>query len=211
MSTVTTAPVATSTQYLMPLNTAKSIASLIGFAASPRDYTPALQVVKVMFTSEGITARATDRYAVIEGFYANYPDTEGTIYLDAVACKFISAYKVAKGHNPMITFDVVDNELTVNVGTASTVIRMFSGNWPAVETLFDGFTPATEATPVAFKVDHLAKLGKLLDTSASKIEAWRFELGTPSTGYEGKHRPAPIRATNGTFRALIQPMLGLPE
>lgn len=188
------------TQYLMPLSTARSIASLIVFASKDK-ITPALQVVRVVF-GDKIVATATDRYVVGQGFYDG-TGTEGTIYLDAVAAKFITSYKVARFHDPMIAFDVLEGNLTIKTGDASASIRMFNGNYPAVETLFESHRAAELAEVHHFRIELLAKLNKVVDTDGSKIESWNFEFGTRTR----PDRPVPVIATASKFRALIQPNL----
>ena len=194
------------TQYLMPISTAKSIASFIAFAESARGgYTPALQVIKVAFDSGKITATATDRYAVIQGTYNSNDGDDGVIYFDASIAKFITSYKVAKNYDPMVAFDVFDGNLTVKTGDASTTVRMFNGNHPAVETLFDSHKPAQVAEVHSFRIELIAKLGKVIGTDGNKVEQWNFEHGER----QNPNRPSPLIATNGNFKALIQPMLKL--
>lgn len=193
------------TQYVLPLATAKSIASLINFASKDK-VTPALQVIRVVLDGDRMTATATDRYVVIKAEYAECPDNfnTGTIYLDAAAAKFIAGIKVAKGHNPLITFDTGDDGLTIKANGASITIRQFSGNYPAVETLFDAHKPAEVAEVHHFRIELLAKLGKVIDVDGSKIESWNFEYGTRVK----PERPVPVIATASLFKALIQPNLG---
>ena len=193
------------TQYVVPLATAKSIASLIGFAES-KGYTPALQVIRVVFDGDRMTATATDRYVVIQAHYAECPDNfnTGTVYLDAAAAKFITGIKVAKGHNPLITFDTGDDGLTIKANGASITIRQYSGNYPAVETLFEAHKAAEVAEVHHFRIELLAKLGKVVDVDGSKVESWNFEFGTRTQ----PARPAPVIATASLFKALIQPNLG---
>jgi DNA polymerase III sliding clamp (beta) subunit (PCNA family) len=188
------------TQHLIPLSTAKSIASLVVFTSKDK-ITPALTVVKVVF-GEKITATATDRYAVGQGTYDGV-GTEGTIYLDAAACKFIASYKVARFQDPMIAFDVLDNILKIKTSDTSTSGLMFEGNYPAVETLFEAHKPAEAAEVHRFNIDLLAKLGKVVGTDGSKVENWEFEFGTRTN----PNRPAPVVATASNFTALIQPTL----
>jgi DNA polymerase III sliding clamp (beta) subunit (PCNA family) len=204
--TTITAPIETKgiTQHLMPISTAKSIASFIAFAESARGgYTPALQVIRVAFDSGKITATATDRYAVIQGTYDGYDGKDGVIYLDASVAKFITSYKVAKHYDPMVAFDVFEGNLTVKTGDASTTIRMMTGNYPAVETLFDSHKPAVTAEVHSFKIELLAKLGKVVGTDGNKIEQWNFEHGER----QNPNRPSPMIATKDNFKALIQPNL----
>jgi DNA polymerase III sliding clamp (beta) subunit (PCNA family) len=195
------------TQHLVSMDTAKSIASFIAFAESARSgYTPALQVIRVAFDSGKITATATDRYAVIQGTYDGYDGKDGVIYLDASVAKFITSYKVPKyTYDPMVAFDVLDNILKVKTADTSISSSMMTGNYPAVETLFDSHKPAVTAEVHSFKIELLAKLGKVVGTDGNKIEQWNFEHGER----QNPNRPTPLIATNGNFRALIQPMLKL--
>jgi DNA polymerase III sliding clamp (beta) subunit (PCNA family) len=197
------------TQHLVSMDTAKSIASFIAFAESARGgYTPALQVIKVVLGDGKITATATDRYAVIQGTYDGYDGKDGVIYLDASVAKFITSYKVPKyTYDPMVAFDVFEGNLTVKTADTSTTIKMLNGNYPAVEILFDSHKPAVTAEVHSFKIELLAKLGKVVGTDGNKIEQWNFEHGER----QNPNRPSPLIATNGNFRALIQPMLGLPK
>jgi DNA polymerase III sliding clamp (beta) subunit (PCNA family) len=190
------------TQHLLPLSTAKSIASLIVFASKEK-VTPALTVVKVVFDQGKITATATDRYAVGQGTYDYDHGDSGTIYLDAAAAKFISSYKVARFQDPMVAFDVLDNILKIKTNDTSTSGLMFEGNYQAVETLFEAHKPAEAAEVHHFRVELLAKLNKVVDLDGSKIENWAFEFGTRTQ----PNRPVPVIATASTFRALIQPNL----
>jgi DNA polymerase III sliding clamp (beta) subunit (PCNA family) len=202
MSTLTETGIAT--QYVVPLATAKSIASLINFASNEK-ITPALTVIRVVFDGDRMTATATDRYVVIQAQYAECPDNfnTGTVYLDAAAAKFIASQKVAKGYNPLITFDVDDDGLTIKANGASITIRQFSGNYPAVESLFESHKPAELAEVHHFRIELLAKLGKVVDVDGSKVESWNFEFGTRTK----PERPVPVIATASLFKALIQPNL----
>jgi DNA polymerase III sliding clamp (beta) subunit (PCNA family) len=189
-------------QHVIPLSTAKSIASLAVFASRDK-VTPALQVVRVVFDQGKITATATDRYVVGQGTYDYAHGASGTIYLDATAVKFITSYKAAKYHDPMIAFDVLDNILKIKTSDTSTSGLMFEGNYPAVETLFESHKPAEAAEVHHFRIELLAKLGKVVDVDGSKVESWNFEYGTRTK----PERPVPVIATASTFRALIQPNL----
>jgi DNA polymerase III sliding clamp (beta) subunit (PCNA family) len=209
MNTVLT-ETSTKTQYLMPLNTAKSVASLAVFAGKDK-FTPALTLVKVVFNGYGIAATATDRYGVVFANLANDETNTGTIYLDAAACKFITGTKVAKGYNAPIMFELDGENLTITVLGASITIKQYTGTYPDTASLLTNFKYAETATPVSLKIDLLAKLGKIANVDGAKIEAWNFWLGEPSVGYNGKNRPAPVIAKKGSFTALIQPMLGLQD
>ncbi len=208
MSTVIESTVATST-YVMPLNTARSIASMAAFTSREK-FTPALNLIKVAFTGTGYChAWATDRYTAIKGIYDYGIEGEGIVYLDASAVKFITGIKPAKGYNPMITIETLEDNLIIKTGDASITIKQFNGNWPNIDELFDKFKPAELASQVAFKIENLARLGKIVDATNNKIDAWNLELGDPGQGFNGAVRPAPVLATNKYFKALIQPMLGL--
>ena len=192
---------ATALSVQIPLNTAKSIASLSNFASKDK-VTPALTLVKVVFGKLSLQALATDRYVVIKADYASYDgyDAYGTIYLDAQAIKFITGLKGSR----FVEFDFDGDTLTVSDGSASVSSRMFSGNWPAVETLYDKHKPATVASAQTFTIELVAKLTKVISaTDGKKVERWEFEQGDDGI----PNRPAPLMARADGFEALIQPNL----
>jgi DNA polymerase III sliding clamp (beta) subunit (PCNA family) len=194
-----TAPAPTALSVQVSLNTAKSIASLSNFASKDK-VTPALTVVKVMFTEGAIQALATDRYVAIRGSYLYQYDAYGTIYLDAPAVKFITGLKNA----PFVQFDFDGETLTVSDGSASVSSRMFNGNYPAVETILDKHQPATVASAQVFTIELVTKLAKVIDPSdGKKVERWELEQGLTDV----PARPAPLMARATGFTAIIQPNL----
>ena len=198
MDTITApAPVALSIQ--VPLNTAKSIASLSNFASKDK-VTPALTVVKMVFTEGALQALATDRYVAIRGSYLYQYDAYGTIYLDAPAVKFITGLKNAR----YVQFDFDGETLTVSDGSASVSSKMFSGNYPAIETMLDKHQPATIASAQTFTIELVTKLAKVIDPSnGKKVERWELEQGLTDV----PARPAPLMARATGFTAIIQPNL----
>ena len=198
MDTVTApAPVALSVQ--IPLNTAKSIASLSNFASKDK-ITPALTVVKMVFADGSLQALATDRYVAIRAKYEYEYDAYGTIYLDAQAVKFITGLKNAR----YVQFDFDGETLTVSDGSASVSSKMFSGNYPAIETMLDKHQPATIASAQTFTIELVTKLAKVIDPSnGKKVERWELEQGLTDV----PARPAPLMARATGFTAIIQPNL----
>ena len=114
---------ATALSVQIPLNTAKSIASLSNFASKDK-VTPALTVVKLVFADGSLQALATDRYVAVRAKYEYEYDAYGVIYLDAPAVKFITGLKSA----PFVQFDLDEDTLTVSDGSASVSSGMFNGN-----------------------------------------------------------------------------------
>jgi DNA polymerase III sliding clamp (beta) subunit (PCNA family) len=194
-----TAPAPTALSVQIPLNTAKSIASLSNFASKDK-VTPALTVVKMVFTEGALQALATDRYVAIRGSYLYQYDAYGTIYLDAPAVKFITGLKNAR----YVQFDFDGETLTVSDGSASVSSKMFSGNYPAIETILDKHQPATIASAQTFTIELVTKLAKVIDPSnGKKVERWELEQGLTDV----PARPAPLMARATGFTAIIQPNL----
>jgi hypothetical protein len=202
MSTATLERTATELSVQVSLNTAKSIASLANFTSRDK-ITPALTVVKVMFAENFIAAIATDRYVGIKGVYGYEYDAYGTIYLDAAAVKFINGLK----NSPYVQFDLSDGALTIGDGGTSVSGLMFSGNYPAIESIIDKHRAAELATPQRFTIELIAKLGKVIDpVTGRKIEVWELEQGHT----DNPNRPAPLKAVPAGFdglEAIIQPNL----
>lgn len=192
---------ATALSVQIPLNTAKSIASLSNFASKDK-VTPALTVVKVVFGKQSLQAIATDRYVAVRANYESYDgyDAEGTIYLDAQAVKFITGLK----GSPFVEFDYDGEHLTVGDGSTSVKSWMFTGNFPAVETFIDKHQPATVASAQTFTIELVAKLTKVISaTDGKKVERWEFEQGLTDV----PARPAPLMARATGFEVIIQPNL----
>lgn len=194
----------TAISVVLPLNQAKQLASLIAFAAAGQDakLTPALSVVKVVFSKSGITGIATDRYVAAKLVLDTPCDSEGIVYLDAAAAKFISARKTGLIG---ITYSGLDESLTITDYEASITGKNYSGNFPAVETLIDGAKPGS-FTEASFRIDLLAKLGKLIGSDGKKVERFLFQASEQSN----PNRPSPVIASAEGYTAIIQPNL-LPK
>ena len=198
MDTVTApAPVALSIQ--VSLKIAKSIASLSNFASKDK-ITPALTVVKIEFSEGMIKALATDRYVAVRAKYDYDYDAYGVIYLDAQAVKFITGLK----NSPFVQFELSDGVLSIGDGSASVSSAIFKGNYPDIESIMDKHQPATVASIQRFRIELLAKLGKVISKiDGKKVENWVLEQGLS----ERPDRPAPMKATAENFDAIIQPNL----
>jgi len=204
LSTVLTA--STATLATLPLKTAKQIASLVVFT-DKRSPVPALQLIKLTFDRDNITAVATDRYcaAVAQwGYDATDGEGTGSIYLDATAAKFITGLIAKPG--AVVEFDTAASTIAYQQYSdyqAKHYCERFTGQFPAVETLFDGLTIGGPSK-LALNVSFLAKLGKLIGDDGKKLDqAWEFT-------YHGElrpNRPAPVIATNSAYKVIIQPNL----
>ena len=197
----------TKTQFttLIPVNYAKTIASF-GVFTSPKDMTPALQQVKVVFDATRITVLATDRYVAAKASYAYDGDgTEGTIYLSPVAIKYIAGIKAHQHfmhNNVKITVD--DGNLTLSYLGATYTERMFAGNYPEIERMIDEHKSGP-INKVSLKIELLTKLSKVVNTSGDKAGIWEF-----TTGEAIGSRPGPLLATQAGVAVLIQPNLIKP-
>lgn len=204
MSTVLTeAPSVVAT---LPLKTAKQIASLIVFT-DKRSHVPALQLIKLTFDRDNITAVATDRYcaAVAKwGYDATDGESAGTIYLDAIAAKFITGLVAKPG--AVVEFDTDASSIAYQQYSdyqAKHYCERFTGQFPAVETLFDSLV-AGGVERLALNVSFLAKLGKLIGDDGKKLDqAWEFTYHAA----QNPNRPSPVIATNSAYKVLIQPNL----
>lgn len=202
---------------------AVAIASLIAAADTQKGITPVLEQIRLSVDGSGrITATATNRF-MIATYTATALDVSCTcaecatgeprptmeLGITAKAAKFITA-NVKRG-NKWNTPDAVEliadtdtRELSVRHGAAVYGDTWPAGKFPAVESLLTDWTPAAEAQPVKLNQAWLVTLGKLLD-GFTKVEFWLYELGADKLGRAD--RPGPLRATAGSFTALIQPNL----
>ena len=194
MSTITSEPsTTTELSTTLPVSMAKAIASF-GIFTDAKSFTPSLQQVKVVFDTDSITVLATDRYVAAKATYAYDGDgTTGTIYLDPAAVKFIAGLKIKIG---IIAFDLMDGKLKITDFTNTYTGSMFTGEYPAIETMIDNHT-AGSITQVTLKIDLLAKLGKVVNPSGDKADVWQFTAGVDE--YK------PLMANQGAAKVLIQP------
>ena len=194
MTTVTTEPSTTTELSIsLPVSMAKAIASF-GIFTGPKDVAPSLQQVKVVFDTDSITVVATDRYVAAKATYAYDGDgTTGTIYLDPAAVKFIAGLKIKIG---IIAFDLMDGKLKITDFTNTYVGSMFTGQYPAVESMIDNYA-AGSITQATLKIDLLAKLGKVVNPSGDKADVWQFTAGVDE--YK------PLMASQGAAKVIIQP------
>jgi hypothetical protein len=204
MSTVLTE--SSTTLATLPLKTAKQIASLVIFT-DKRSHVPALQLIKLTFDRNNITAVATDRYcaAVAKwGYDATDGEGTGSIYLDAAAAKFITGLTPKPG--AVVEFDTEASTIACQQYSdyqAKHYCERFTGQFPAVETLFDSLV-AGGVERLALNVSFLAKLGKLIGDDGKKLDqAWEFAYHAA----QNPNRPSPIVATNSAYKVLIQPNL----
>jgi hypothetical protein len=193
MSTATLESTTTELSISLPVSMAKAIASF-GIFTGPKDVAPSLQQVKVVFDTDSITVVATDRYVAAKATYAYDGDgTTGTIYLDPAAVKFIAGLKIKIG---IIAFDLMDGKLKITDFTNTYNGSMFTGQYPAVESMIDNYA-AGSITQATLKIDLLAKLGKVVNPSGDKADVWQFTAGVDE--YK------PLMASQGAAKVIIQP------
>ena len=204
---MSTATLESTTTATLPLKHAKQIASMVVFTDSKKGHVPALQLIKLSFDRNNITAVATDRYcaAVAQwGYDATDGEGIGTIYLDQAAAKFITGLVAKPG--AVVEFDTSAGTIAYQQYSdyqAKHFCERFSGQFPAVETLFDGLTVGGPSKLV-LNVSFLAKLGKLVGDDGKKLDqAWEFTYHADLR----PNRPSPVIATNSAYKVIIQPNL----
>ena len=184
----------------------KQIASVGVFAGRERDtYTPALSVISVQIALGTITAVATDRYCVGKLELATEMDVLAGFYLTPEAVKFITGIKAQRGDYYLADVEIEDNRLTISYNGSTYSEQMFTGKFPAVQTLFDGLV-AGPIQELGLKPDFIGKLAKLVGSDGKKLDgAWKFTFHTGPNS----NRPNPVLATNSAYTVMIQPaMLG---
>lgn len=202
---------------------AVAIASLIAATGGNVDNPEVLNQIRLSVDGSGqIAATATNRFMI-----ATYSATAAGVSctcaecatgeprptmelgITAKAAKFITA-NVKRGNkwntpdNVELIADTDTRELSIRHGAAIYGDTWPAGKFPAVESLLTEWTPATQAQPVKLNQAWLVTLGKLLD-GFTKVDFWLYELGADKLGRAD--RPGPLRATAGSFTALIQPNL----
>jgi hypothetical protein len=194
----------------LPLKVAKQIASMAIFTDSKKGHVPALQLIKITFDRDNITAVATDRYcaAVAKWGYDAIDGPElGSVYLDQAGAKFITGLVATPGS--AVEFNTEPNgQLVVSYQQfadyqAKHFSPAFTGQYPAVETLFDGLVVGG-VEKLSLNVSFLAKLGKLIGDDGKKLDqAWEFTYHKEVR----PNRPSPVVAINSAYKVLIQPNL----
>ena len=188
----------TTNKVVIPLHMAKTIASFAVFTDT-KDAMPGLNMVSVEFGLTDITVLATDRYVAARGCYAyDGLDDAFTVYLNPAAVKFINGIKAKTG---LVQFTAEDGKMTITDFTSSYSEWIFTGKFPPIEPLILNHKagPIGEFT---LKIDLVAKLAKLVNTSGKKAEVWQFTTGESING-----RPGPLLAKQAGVSVLIQPNL----
>lgn len=187
----------TTNKVVIPLNMAKTIASFAVFTDSKTF--AGLNMVSVEFGLTDITVLATDRYVAARGCYAyDGLDDAFTVYLDQAAIKFIAGIKAKTG---LVEFTAQDGKITITDFTSSYTNWIFTGKFPPIEPLILDHKagPLGEFT---LKIDLVAKLAKVVNTSGKKAEVWQF-----ITGESTNNKPGPLLAKQAGVSVLIQPNL----
>jgi hypothetical protein len=182
---------------------------MVAFTDNKKGSVPALQLIKITFDRDYITATATDRYTAVVakwGYDAIDGPEFGPVYLDTAGAKFITGLLAKPGQSVEFSTEA-NGQLVVSYQQfedyqAKHFSPAFNGNYPNVETLFDGLVVGG-VEKQALNVNLLAKLAKLVDSNGKKLDGtWEFTYHTDET-----NRPKPVLATNNSYRVLIQPAL----
>lgn len=195
----------------IPLNLAKSLASIIGFTNKE---VPNLARVYVEVLPNSITAVASDRYAIIESIYSER-NGDGSLKFQITAeiAKFISGVKIANKTEP-VELSLDGDTLTVSVaGQSSKFANSQLANGKELSAKLLEFAEQADnnkaeiAKPITLNLTLLSRAAKLLDYDGKKVEKWSFHLG--QSDLDGK-KPSPINAYAAgviTWHLVQQPML----
>ena len=187
-------------------NQALTLATLGAFNSRDK-ITPVLTETFVRIKDNTLTAMATDRFAAVKFTDALFTDAYDVEFrITANLTKFLKANLVKAYQGNVIVF-VSENSVTIELSNgASQTDVTTTAKFPALEGLFDAWSPAKDAQAIAMKIELLARLEKIkLDGEFADL--WRLETGLNPNN---PNRPGPVLATSANsdnLVALVQPNL----
>lgn len=191
-------------------NQALTLATLSAFNSREK-VTPVLTETLVTIADNKLTAMATDRFAAVK-FTDDVIADDVEFRLTPNLSKFLKT-NLVKAYRNQVWIDVADNgavTITLSEGAALTETPS-TGKFPAINTLFESWQPATAAMATAYAIEKLARLEKIkLDGEFADL--WHLESGANPNG--NTNRPGPTLATSAKddrLVALVQPNLLVKE
>jgi hypothetical protein len=189
-------------------NQALTLATLSAFNSRDK-WTPVLTETLVTIADNKLTAMATDRFAAVK-FTDDVIADDVEFRLTANLTKFLKA-NLVKAYKGNVMVFVSENSVTVELSNgASQTDVTTTAKFPALQGLFDGWSPAKDARAIAMKIELLARLEKIkLDGEFADL--WHLETGV-NPGNANK--PGPVLATSAksdNLVALVQPNLLVKE
>lgn len=189
-------------------NQALTLATLGAFNSREK-LLPVLTETLVTIADNKLTAMATDRYAAVK-FTDDVIADDVEFRLTANLTKFLKA-NLVKAYQGNVIVSVSENSVTVELSNgASQTDVTTTAKFPAIEGLFDTWSPAKDAQAIAMKIELLARLEKIkLDGEFADL--WHLETGLNPNN---PNRPGPVLATSANsdnLVALVQPNLLVKE
>lgn len=191
-------------------NQALTLATLSAFNSREK-WTPVLTETLVTIADNKLTAMATDRFAAVK-FTDDVIADDVEFRLTPNLSKFLKT-NLVKAYRNQVWIDVADNgAVTIRLSEGAALTETPStGKFPAVNTLFESWQPATAAMATAYAIEKLARLEKIkLDGEFADL--WHLESGVNPNG--NTNRPGPTLATSAKddrLVALVQPNLLVKE
>lgn len=189
-------------------NQALTLATLGAFNSRDK-WTPVLTETLVTIADNKLTAMATDRFAAVK-FTDDVIADDVEFRLTANLTKFLKANLVKAYQGNVIVF-VSENSVTVELSNgASQTDVTTTAKFPAIEGLFESWSPAKDAHAIAMRIEFLARLEKIkLDGEFADL--WHLETGLNAMN---PNKPGPVLATSAksdNLVALVQPNLLVKE
>lgn len=175
----------------------------LGAFNSREKFTPVLTETLVTIKDNTLTAMATDRFAAVK-FTDDFIADDVEFRLTANLTKFLKT-NLVKAYSGEILIDVDGAAVTITLSNGlSLTDTPVTAKFPAIEWLFDTWSPAKDAQSIAMKIELLARLEKIkLDGEFADL--WHLETGLNPGNL---NRPGPVLATSAKGNrlvALVQP------
>lgn len=185
-------------------NQALTLATLSVFNGR-NEVTPVLTETLVTIADNKLTAVATDRFAAVK-FTDQVIADNVEFRLTPTLSKFLKTNLVKSYRGNVIVEIAGTDEITIFLDTGLSITDTPSTQkFPAINTLFESWQPATAARAIAYKIEFLARLEKIkLDGEFADL--WHLESGVNPSG--NTNRPGPTLATSAksdNLVALVQP------
>lgn len=140
----------------------------------------ALECVSLVVADNKLSAFVTDRFRVVYSVTEYSGDDETITMPMSLVVQFVSGVKQLKSDNNPVTIENLDGTVTISGGGVTVSGVAFTGHYPNVMSLVQGFEPAIETNnTVWFDMARMGDVVKFHDPSLSLTEnknnvVWRF-------------------------------------
>lgn len=190
-------------------NQALTLATLGAFN-SREEITPVLTETLVTIADNKLTAMATDRFTAVK-FTDDVIADNVEFRLTPTLSKFLKT-NLVKSYRGNVYVEIAGtDEVTIFLDTGLSITDTPSTQkFPAIEGLFESWSPAKDAQAIAMRIEFLARLEKIkLDGEFADL--WHLETGLNAMN---PNKPGPVLATSAksdNLVALVQPNLLVKE